>query len=78
MLVHSNNKLIFKYRCGPLLRHWCMRYEAKHKYFKKIAQTLGNYTNIAKTVSTRHQRYICYKMTCGVGYLGEENMFGPG
>ena len=55
-----------------------MRYEAKHKYFKKIAQTLGNYTNIAKTVSTRHQRYMCYKMTCGVRFLEEENMFGPG
>ena len=21
-------------RCGPLVRFWCMRYEAKHTYFK--------------------------------------------
>lgn len=77
LLVHNNN-FIHEYRCGPLLRHWCMRYEAKHKYFKKIAQTLGNYTNIAKTVATRHQRYMCYKMTCRVRFLQEEDMFGPG
>lgn len=55
-----------------------MRFEAKHSYFKKMAQTLGSYKNIAKTVSTRHQYYMCYKMTCSVKFLGVENTYGSG
>ena len=65
-------------RCGPLIRNWCMRFEAKHSYFKKMAQTLGSYKNIAKTVSTRHQYYMCYKMACSVKFLGVENTYGSG
>ena len=65
-------------RCGPLVRQWCMRYEAKHKYFKKIAQTLGNFINVPKTVATRHQRFMCYKMTCSTNFLQEENGYGIG
>ena len=55
-----------------------MRYEAKHKYFKKTAQIVGNFKNIEKTVATRHQRYMCYEMTCTTGFLGGEHSFGPG
>lgn len=55
-----------------------MRYEAKHKYFKKIAQILGNFKNIEKTVATRHQRHMCYKMACTMHFLGGENQYGPG
>ena len=65
-------------RCGPLVRNWCMRYEAKHKYFKKTAQNLGNFTNIGKTVATRHQRYMCYKMTCSTNFLGADIAYGTG
>ena len=68
----------FSYRCGPLMRNWCMRYEAKHRYFKGIAQTVGNFKNIEKTVATRHQRHMCYKMTCTTNYLGGENAYGSG
>ena len=28
---------------GPLFRHWTMRFEAKHAYFKGLAQSLGNF-----------------------------------
>ena len=31
------------------------RFEAKHQYFKKLAQTLGNFINISKTLANRHQ-----------------------
>ena len=55
-----------------------MRYEAKHKYFKKIAQVIGNFKNIEKTVAVRHQRFMCYKMTCCINFLEEESDFGPG
>lgn len=41
-----------------------MRYEAKHKYFKRIANVIGNFKNVEKTVAFRHQRMMCYKMTC--------------
>ena len=65
-------------RCGPLIRNWCMRFEAKHKYFKKMAQTLGNFTNIAKSLANQHQRYMCYKMTCSVQFLKVPDTYGPG
>ena len=55
-----------------------MRYEARNKFFKKTAQIVGNFRNIEKTVATRHQRYMCYKMTCCTSFLGGNNDFGPG
>ena len=54
-----------------------MRYEAKNKYFKEIA-TIGNFKNIGKTVSSRHQRYMCYRMTCTDNFLGGETTYGVG
>lgn len=39
---------------GPPIRLWCTRYEAKHRFFKKIAR-LGNFKNIAKSLCERHQ-----------------------
>ena len=40
---------------GLLIRHWVMRYEAKHHFFKRTAVITGNYTNVAKTLAIRHQ-----------------------
>ena len=50
------------YRFGPLIRSWCMRYEAKHHYFKKLSAVIGNFTNIPYTLSMRHQQWICYQL----------------
>ena len=53
-----------------------MRMEAKHSYFKKIAQ-VGNFKNIAYSLARRHQRLMCL-------YLNEDDFFsakmetGPG
>lgn len=33
--------ILTSFRFGPLIRHWTMRYEAKHSYFKRLAQVLG-------------------------------------
>ena len=55
-----------------------MRYEARHKYFKKMGQIIGNFKNIEKTVACRHQRHMCYKMTCSNHFLGGKSDFGPG
>ena len=65
------------YRCGPLIGAWCMRYEAKNKYFKRIASTIGNFKK-EKTVASRHQRYMCYKMSCTLNILGGDTKYGVG
>lgn len=36
-------KLFLFPRFGPLVRHWTMRFEAKHSYFKQLAQAMGNF-----------------------------------
>ena len=54
-----------------------MRYESKNKYFKSIAVTLGNFINVEKTVATRHQRFMCYKMEC-TNFLGGDSGYGCG
>ena len=33
---------------GPLRRVWCMRFEAKHQYFKTVASSCSNVINVAK------------------------------
>ena len=47
-------------RFGPLIHHWTMRFEAKHKYFKQLANTIGNFINLSYTLSMRHQLFQCY------------------
>ena len=49
-------------RCGPITHLWCMRFEAKHQWFKKLAHNLGNFVNVAKTLAWRHQRLSCYDL----------------
>ena len=31
------------------------RFEAKHQYFKKLSQKIGNYINVSKTLAKQHQ-----------------------
>ena len=47
------------YRCGPLSRIWCMRFEAKHSFFKNISNRVKCFKNIVKTLSFHHQRLMC-------------------
>ena len=49
-------------RCGPMTRYWCMRFEGKHNYFKDLAQRTKCFKNIAKSLSHRHQRLVCYHL----------------
>ena len=44
------------FRCGLFAHCRCMHYEAKHKYFKKIAMFIGNFKNVEKTVP---ESYVC-------------------
>lgn len=59
---------------GPLVNFSCTRSEAKHKYFKKIVNILGNYKHVPWTLSKRHQ------LTQGVAWnksLFKEPKVGP-
>ena len=51
---------MYIHRFGPLVRFWTMRYEAKHSYFKKLAQNVGNFINVPWMLATRHQLWQCY------------------
>jgi hypothetical protein len=42
-------------KLGPLVSFWCMRYEAKHSYFKQMSRAIGNFINLPLTLASRHQ-----------------------
>ena len=46
---------------------WCMRYEAKHSYFKTMAAYIGNFTD-------RHQTHNCYLNNSARGNV-ENNLY---
>ncbi|XP_065666537.1 uncharacterized protein LOC136087522 [Hydra vulgaris] len=54
-------RLINEY--GPLRYLWCMRFEAKHLYFKKLASVIRNFKNISYSLAKRHQLRQCWEMT---------------
>jgi len=58
-MIHFPSQML---RFGPMVRSWCMRYEAKHRYFKQIAGILGNFTNMAFSLAVRHQQLQCLKL----------------
>ena len=47
---------------GPLWLHWCMRYEGKHQYFKRLIRTVRNFINVPKTLTKRHQMLQCFEL----------------
>ena len=61
-IIHAILILLCMCRYGPPSRFWCMRFEAKSSYFKWIAQAIGNFKNIAKTVAVHHERLNCYNL----------------
>lgn len=61
-------------KTGPLLHSWCMRYEAKHNFFKK---QLKSFKNVTKTLALKHQSHIAFswltfdpkRLTIGPGQM---------
>jgi hypothetical protein len=51
-LIHYPTALI---KCGPPSRYWCMRFEARHNFFKKAARVTNCFKNISKTLAKRNQ-----------------------
>ena len=47
---------------GPLLHVWCMRYEAKHDYFGRVAESVRNYKNICKSLAKKHQTALTFHL----------------
>lgn len=68
-------------RIGPLGQHWCMRYEAMHSYFKRLAKNAYNFRNMAKTLAKQQQHLMCYYLNSpgeGHGFLDEATSTGRG
>ncbi len=55
-LVHYPRQIRLLGPLGPL---WCMRYEAKHSYFKQLSRSIGNFINPPWTLAWRHQQWQC-------------------
>ena len=70
--------IIESFRFGPLVNHWTTRFEAKHKYFKQLANVMGNFTNICYSLALRHQLHQCYLSLNSETLPGEEIEIGPG
>ena len=66
------------YRFGPLINHWTTRFEAKHKHFKRLSNTMGNFKNICYSLAIRHQLYQCYVNLNSYTLAGEDVEVGPG
>ena len=49
---------------GPLCDVWTMRFEGKHKFFKKAIRNAQNFKNVAMSLATRHQRAVSYHLDC--------------
>ena len=54
-----------------------MRYEAKHRYFKKLAQSIGSYKNCAYTLAYRHQLQQAHNLIVGKMFSDRLEV-GPG
>ena len=49
---------------GPLCDIWTMRFEGKHKFFKKAIRNTQNFKNVAMTLATKHQKAVSYHLDC--------------
>lgn len=59
-MMHFPN-LIIKY--GPLRNFWCMHFEEKHQYFKKLISNLRNFKNVTHTLASRHQMRLAHALS---------------
>lgn len=40
-------------RCGPPSSYWCMRFEARHNFFKQVSRVIHCFKNICKSLAKR-------------------------
>jgi len=53
-LIHLPDQLLM---FGPLRHQWCMRFEAKHAFFKSLK--LKCFKNLPKSLAMKHQLWMC-------------------
>jgi hypothetical protein len=63
---------------GPLINYWTMRFEAKHRFFKRLGHIVCNYRNILKTLANRQQMFLCYNLMCGKELVDRDVEIGTG
>ena len=63
---------------GPLIHFWTMRFEAKHRFFKRLGHIVCNYRNILKTLCHRQQMFLCYSLMSGKDLTQRDVEVGPG
>ena len=63
---------------GSLINYWTMRFEAKHRFFKRLGHIVCNYQNILKTLAVRQQMFLCYNLMCGKELVDRDIEIGPG
>ncbi|CAF3427803.1 unnamed protein product [Rotaria socialis] len=74
MLIHFPTKMVPKCHFvleydqiikdyGPARKNWCMRYEAYHSYFKRIALRSNNFKNVPKMLASRYQMKQSYRLS---------------
>jgi hypothetical protein len=56
-LVHMVQQVV---QFGPLRHQWCMRFEAKHGFFKNF--TWKCFKNLPYSIAEKHQRWMCRQM----------------
>ena len=55
---------------GPLVHLWTMRFDGKHRFFKRVVHDTQNFKNVLKTLANRHQHMVAY-------YLSAPTFFKP-
>lgn len=74
-LIPKHHFMIHYPKCirkiGPLLHVWCMRFEAKHNFFKR---SIKNFKNITKSLVKQHQKQLAYHWE---NFNFERFEFGP-
>ena len=58
-------------KLGPLIHIWCMRFEAKHRVFKR---SVKNFKNLTKSLVKQHQRQLAFNYE---NYYFKRFEFGP-
>ena len=61
---------------GPLVHKWALRFEGKHRFFKRIPSVMPNFKNICKTFAKRHSLSQLFAWRSGSAMKGIE--CGPG
>ena len=45
---------------GPLSRVWTLRFESKHRYFKRVVKSCSNFVNATRTLPHHHQMLLSH------------------